>query len=417
MTLLENPLPSIAIDSYPALRQRVAQLESQLASRTAPQLDAFFDRSLDLLCVAGYDGYFKRLNPAWETALGYSLDELMDVPFISFVHPDDVALTVHETSRLISEGLGSVAFVNRYQAKDGSYRAISWSATVDEQRELFYATAHDITSQRAAEEGMRMFQEMVRGMPVGMLVCQLEDPRDPSSLRVVDANLKAKEFTGLDAMAMVNQHIIDLFPSDQQHELVARLARYAAVAQSGVACDLGEVHGRQRGGSEIWYTIRAFALPNRRVCIVFDDVTERKRAADAMQYSKLQEEVIRAQELILNELSTPLLTISDKVLVMPLIGAIDSGRAKLVIETLLNGVSQRRASAVILDITGVSVVDTQVANALLQAAQSLRLLGARVILTGIRPEVAQTLVGLGVDMSKIITRSSLQSGIAFALQR
>lgn len=412
MTLLDTPLPSLAIDSYLTLPQRVAQLTTQ----NALPLDSFFDLSLDLLCVAGYDGYFKRLNPAWEQALGYSRAELMEVPFISFVHPDDVEMTISETSRLISEGLSSIAFINRYQAKDGTYRSISWKATVDAEHELFYATAHDITAQREAEEGMRIFREMVRSMPVGMLVCQLEDQRDPSSLRVIDANPKAKEFTGLDSVAMVGQYIISLFPDDQQHELVARLARYAAVAQSGVACDLGEVHGHQRGGSEIWYTIRAFALPNRRVCIVFDDISERKRGVEAIHYSKLQDEVIRAQEVILNELSTPLLAISDKVLVMPLIGAIDSRRAQQVITSLLTGVSQRRVSAVILDITGVGVVDTQVANALLRAAQALRLLGARVILTGIRPEVAQTLVGLGVDMSSIITRGSLQSGIAFALK-
>src|SRR4029078_2730124 len=100
---------------------------------------------------------------------------------------------------------------------------------------------------------------------------------------------------------------------------------------------------------------------------------------------------------------------------MPLIGTIDSSRAQQVIETLLNGVATTRATTAILDITGVQVVDTQVANALLSAAQAVKLLRAQVIITGIRPEVAQTLVGLGLDLSTIVTRSSLQSGISFAL--
>jgi rsbT co-antagonist protein RsbR len=137
---------------------------------------------------------------------------------------------------------------------------------------------------------------------------------------------------------------------------------------------------------------------------------------EALHFSRLQEAVIRAQEATLAELSTPLLAISDRVLVMPLIGVIDPRRAQQVIENLLAGVTQRRASAVILDITGVSVVDTQVANALMSAAQAVRLLGARVIITGIRPEVAQTLVGLGVDLSGITTKASLQNGIAEALR-
>src|SRR4051812_29938399 len=109
----------------------------------------------------------------------------------------------------------------------------------------------------------------------------------------------------------------------------------------------------------------------------------------------------------------PLLAVSDHAVVMPLLGAIDSPRAQQGIETLLEGITAYGANIAILDITGVTVVDTQVANALLRAAQAARLLGARVVLPGIRPEIAQTLVGLGANLSEVVTRSSLQSGIAY----
>jgi rsbT co-antagonist protein RsbR len=85
--------------------------------------------------------------------------------------------------------------------------------------------------------------------------------------------------------------------------------------------------------------------------------------------------------------------------------------------TLLTGIDETRAKIAILDITGVAVVDTQVADALLRAARAVRLLGAEVILTGIRPDVAQTLVALGTNLDGIVTRGTLQSGIAFAMQR
>jgi PAS domain S-box-containing protein len=130
------------------------------------------------------------------------------------------------------------------------------------------------------------------------------------------------------------------------------------------------------------------------------------------QQKALKEQVIAAQQATLRELSTPLIPLAQGVLVMPLIGAIDSQRAQQVIEELLHGVSERKARVVILDITGVAVVDTQVANALIRAAQAVKLLGADVVLTGIRPEIAQTLVGLGVDLSSVRTISSLESGIA-----
>jgi anti-anti-sigma regulatory factor len=121
------------------------------------------------------------------------------------------------------------------------------------------------------------------------------------------------------------------------------------------------------------------------------------------------------QNRTLAELSTPLLRISDTTLVMPLIGVMDSQRILLMNQTLLEGVSNARAQNVIIDITGVPVVDTQVANTLIQAAQAVKLLGAQVVLSGIRPEVAQILVSLGIDLAAIPTKSSLQAAIASTL--
>jgi rsbT co-antagonist protein RsbR len=164
-------------------------------------------------------------------------------------------------------------------------------------------------------------------------------------------------------------------------------------------------------------TIQVIPLPNNHICVVIENITERKRAEAMLRQSITQEETIRAQEAALAELSTPLIPISDQVMVMPLIGAVDSRRAQQVLEALLEGVASSRALVAILDITGVPVVDTQVANALLRAAQAVKLLGAQVVLTGIRPEVAQTLVGLGADLSGIVTCGSLQSGIAYATSR
>jgi anti-anti-sigma regulatory factor len=146
----------------------------------------------------------------------------------------------------------------------------------------------------------------------------------------------------------------------------------------------------------------------------WDDITEQKRREQEERAE--QEEIIRHQQATLAELSTPLLAISESTVVMPLVGAVDSRRVQQMMDALLSGVAESRASIVILDITGVSVVDTQVANAFIRASLAVKLLGAKVVLTGIRPEVAQTLVGLGVDLSTIITRSTLRDGIAYALK-
>ena len=148
------------------------------------------------------------------------------------------------------------------------------------------------------------------------------------------------------------------------------------------------------------------------VLVAFEDITARKQAEE--ERARAQEEYIQMQSGLLAELSTPLIPITQEVVVMPLIGAINSRRAQQVLDTLLHGITERHARIAILDITGVPIVDTHVAGALIRAAQAAQLLGAQVMLTGIRPEVAQTLVGMGTELHGIITRSDLQSGIAFA---
>lgn len=148
---------------------------------------------------------------------------------------------------------------------------------------------------------------------------------------------------------------------------------------------------------------------------LYEDITAQKQAE--AERLRLKEEVIQAQAAALAELSTPLIPITDSVMVMPLIGKVDARRAQQVIETLLSGLVASKARTAILDITGVALVDTHVASALLRAAQAVKLIGAQVVLTGIRPEVAQTLVALGVDLSSIITSSNLQRAIAHALAR
>ena len=145
------------------------------------------------------------------------------------------------------------------------------------------------------------------------------------------------------------------------------------------------------------------------------ELAERARAEQAR--AELQGDLIHMQRQRLAELSTPLIPITDRIMVMPLIGTMDAERAQQAIETALRGVSETGAGVVILDITGVALVDSSVASALVQAATALRLLGAEVVITGIRPEVARMLIGLGVDLSALVTQGALSRGIAYALQK
>jgi PAS domain S-box-containing protein len=118
------------------------------------QLDRFFELSLDMMCVACTDGYFKRVNPAFTQVLGWSGEEMLARPFLDFVHPDDYAATLQEVERQLAYGEKVMNFENRYRHKDGSYRVFSWVSVLGDDG-LIYATARDITESRKVEVQMQ----------------------------------------------------------------------------------------------------------------------------------------------------------------------------------------------------------------------------------------------------------------------
>jgi len=143
------------------------------------------------------------------------------------------------------------------------------------------------------------------------------------------------------------------------------------------------------------------------------DITERKQAE--AEHTRLQQKIIEAQQQAIAELSTPVIPMLDGIIVMPLIGSIDSMRAKDITRSLLAGISQHQAKVVILDVTGVGIVDTSVVNHLNRAIQAARLKGARTLVTGVSDTIAETIVELGIDWSGVQTLSDLQTGLGAAL--
>jgi rsbT co-antagonist protein RsbR len=134
-------------------------------------------------------------------------------------------------------------------------------------------------------------------------------------------------------------------------------------------------------------------------------------------YQKGREELIARQQQEMLELSTPVVQLWEGVVALPLIGTLDSARTQVVMESLLQTIVETGAGIAIIDITGVPTVDTLVAQHLLKTVAAARLMGAECLISGIRPQIAQTIVHLGVDLQDIITKASLADALAISLSR
>jgi rsbT co-antagonist protein RsbR len=202
---------------------------------------------------------------------------------------------------------------------------------------------------------------------------------------------------------------------------VTTLAAAATAVSTGVldqtvqVTSNDEVGALQRAFNALTATIREQTEHLQQQVLTANTARAEAEAARAKIAAQLA--TIEAQEAVIREISVPILPLGPTALVMPLVGALDSARLQLMQQQALHAIEQRAVRSFIFDLTGVPIIDTQVADALVGAAKAVKLLGAQAMLTGIRPEVAQTLVGLGADLSSVMTHGSLQAGIAYVMQQ
>jgi PAS domain S-box-containing protein len=265
--------------------------------RAAEHLQRFFGLSTDMIGIAGFDGYFKELGLAWEQTLGFTREELLAVPYVDFIHPDDRAPTIAKAAEL-TVGQVAVSFENRYRRRDGSYCWLEWNATSYPDEGLMYFIARDVSQRKQTEDEL--------------------------------------------------------------------------------------------------------AEKNR---LLAEEIAERART----------EEVLRRQQEALRAMSTPIIQAWDGVLVLPVIGMLDSSRVAQMMERLLAEISRMGARFAVLDLTGVEAVDTSTVAHLLRIVKAASLLGSRCLVSGISPSVAQTVVTLGVPLESLMTFGLLQDALRHAV--
>jgi len=256
---------------------------------------------------------------------------------------------------------------------------------------------------RAELDTLRTAEAELRAMFRGMTDLVLVMDRDGRYLRIAET---APGLLYRPPADLVGKRMHEVMPAVAADFFLQKIHE-ALASQSLVSMD----YSLPVDDRELWFSANISPMSADTVILVCRDVTERKQHEQVLVDSLAQQERLRAQEVALMQLSTPLIPISADIVVMPLVGQLDTTRARQVMETLLEGIERTRVRVAILDITGVANVDAAVADALIQAARAVKLLGARAVLTGIRPEVADALVSLGADLSGITTCGTLQDAI------
>ena len=252
----------------------------------------FMDLSVDMFCVAGFDGFFKNLNPSWHRILGFTTEELLQKPYVEFIHPDDRQATVAEIGRL-KNGEADLYFENRYLRKDGSYKWLLWNAVSVPERRVIYAVAHDITERKRAEEALKESLATSRAA-----LKELDDQKfalDQHAIVAV-ADAQGTITYANDKFCAISQYSKDELIG-QDHRILSSghhpkeffQQMYHTIAKGKVW--RGEVKNRAKDGSIYWLdtTIVPFVGADgklRQYVTIRTDITERKHLEETQRESE-----------------------------------------------------------------------------------------------------------------------------------
>jgi rsbT co-antagonist protein RsbR len=271
-------------------------------------------------------------------------------------------------------------------------RATFAQPTVDEDPALLRELVSHLRQSRT-----KLREEWVRRIKVAeLLTAMSKDEIFAEATSVYDSYVLALETGTLEALQAYARNLSErIIPRGvETHEVV------------GIVLLLRDVLARS-----LFAKYHADFVQLNRILDAYEPAANRIAITVAVGFVQERERVIREQQEAIRELSTPVLQVRERLLILPIIGLIDPHRARQLTEQLLRGVRTNRAKVVVIDITGVAAMDANVANHLVLTVESARLLGATVIVTGLSPEIAQTLVNIGVELGKMTTVGDLQGGI------
>ncbi|WP_170319527.1 PAS domain S-box protein [Polyangium spumosum] len=375
-----------------------------------------YQRTPALMHSIDTEGRISAVSDRWLDVLGYTRDEVLGRRSSEFLTEESRkrALEVN-IPRLRAEGhIDDVHY--QFVRKDGELFDIRLSSVAvrDESGEIqqFLAVAQDVRAEMNATRALRESEERWRGL-AELAPLPIAVHKGGVFLWVNEA---LAQFVGRPREEIVGTSVLGIVHPEDRELLVARLRESR---ESRVALPPLEERFIRADGATVYADVAARPVlfeGQEATQIAVVDVTARKYAEEARRQNEAQARLIEAQEETLRALSTPLIPIGEGILVSPLIGRITDERAAGILETLAAGVVAQGARVAILDVTGVPEADALVAESLVRVARAIRLLGAEVVITGIQPSIARTLVDLGADLGGLATRATLRDGITYAMR-
>jgi PAS domain S-box-containing protein len=345
-------------------------------------------------------------HPGAQLLTQYTAEEIIGRPVSVFFTPEDIADGVFEQELRAAADTGRSETEGWRVRKDGSrfWESVVLTPIRDQAGDLdgFVKVARDLTERRAQEEALRAVQQMVDGI-ADYQVIRLD--RDGL---VRFWNPGAVKLAGYAPEEVIGHHVSMFYTEDDARAGLAE-REMASAARDGSL----EVEGWRirKDGTRFWANVvLSLIRDDRRELTGFvqvaRDLTERRE----------QEQLVQRQRDEILELSTPVIQVWDKVLILPLVGTLDSLRAARLTESLLERIALDQAEVVILDVSGVPAIDSGVARHLLKTVEAARLMGTASILSGVRPDTAQSMVHLGIELGGLRSRTSLRDALQLALR-
>jgi rsbT co-antagonist protein RsbR len=364
-------------------------------------LDAINDYAIITLDA---DGRVRSWNHGSEVMRGFTADEVIGQPVTVLYPPEDRDSGAAERELRAARESGRSESEGWRVRKDGSrfwgnvvvvpVRDAGGSVTG------YVKATRDVTVQKRAEG---LFRGLLESAPDAMLITAADG-------RIELANRQAELMFGYSRAELTGREVEMLIPGRFRGRHPGFRAEYAAAPRVRTMGAGLELWGLRRDGSEfpVQISLSPLETPDHGLLVAaaIRDVTEQRETEQRLQHQR--DEIL--------ELSTPVIQVWDRVLALPIIGTLDSVRAARLTEGLLTQIGEHQAEVVILDISGVPAIDTQVAQHLLRTVQAANLMGATSILCGVRPETAQAMVHLGIDLGRLRSRTTLRDALQLAMQ-